>query len=91
MNVEVKGKVRGISSIFKSGDKFKKRDLIVVTDDPSYPQTVAIEFVNDNEEKLDVVEIGQTVSVSCNIRGREWTNPQGEIKYFLSLSGWKIA
>ena len=35
MNVEVKGKVKGISSIFKSGDKFKKRDLIVVTDDPS--------------------------------------------------------
>jgi hypothetical protein len=30
------------------------------------------------------------VKISINIRGREWTNPQGEVKYFNSIQGWRI-
>jgi len=31
------------------------------------------------------------VEIDVNIQGREWTSPQGETKYFTSLSGWRIA
>jgi len=24
------------------------------------------------------------------LRGREWKNPQGEVKYFNSIQGWRI-
>ena len=34
--------------------------------------------------------MGQNVKVYINIRGREWTNQQGEIKYFNTIEGWKI-
>ena len=34
--------------------------------------------------------MGQNVKVYINIRGREWTSPQGEIKYFNTIEGWKI-
>ena len=33
---------------------------------------------------------GDAVKVSINLRGREWTNPQGETKYFNSIQGWRI-
>ena len=29
-------------------------------------------------------------TASPNLRGREWTSPQGETKYFNSIQGWKI-
>jgi hypothetical protein len=28
--------------------------------------------------------------VSINLGGREWINPQGEAKYFNSITGWRI-
>ena len=28
--------------------------------------------------------------VQFNLRGREWSNPQGEVKYFNTLDAWKI-
>ena len=37
-----------------------------------------------------LVKEGDTVKISINLRGREWTNPQGETKYFNSIQGWRI-
>jgi len=34
--------------------------------------------------------IGQDVTIGVNLRGRMWTNPQGEDKYFNTIEGWKI-
>ena len=39
---------------------------------------------------LDKFKVGQPVKVSINLRGREWTSPQGEVKYFNSIQGWRI-
>jgi hypothetical protein len=39
---------------------------------------------------LDSLQVGQEVDVHLNIRGRSWTNPQGETKYFNTLEAWKI-
>ena len=41
-------------------------------------------------ETLNNVSEGEIVKVGINIRGREWTNPQGEVKYFNSISGWRL-
>ena len=40
--------------------------------------------INVNHEILIVAKIG------INIRGREWKNPQGEVKYFNSITGWRL-
>jgi hypothetical protein len=39
---------------------------------------------------LQEVTEGEKVSVSINIRGREWTSPKGEVKHFVGVEGWKI-
>ena len=49
-----------------------------------------IEFVQDKTDLLNTYQVGQQVKVSINLRGREWTNPQGEVKYFNSIQGWRI-
>ena len=50
-----------------------------------------IEFHQDKCNLLDGLLIGTPVIVSINLRGREWTNPQGETKYFNSIQGWRIS
>tara|TARA_R110002020_G_scaffold455253_2_gene671315 strand:+ start:1808 stop:2083 length:276 start_codon:yes stop_codon:yes gene_type:complete len=88
MNTKVKGQVKEVTALFEKGD-FKKRSLIITTQE-EYPQTLEVEFIKTKEELLDVVNVGENVEISVNIRGREWTNPQGEVKYFTSLNGWKV-
>tara|TARA_R110002012_G_scaffold322078_1_gene554686 strand:- start:8154 stop:8429 length:276 start_codon:yes stop_codon:yes gene_type:complete len=88
MNTKVKGQVKEVTALFEKGD-FKKRSLIITTQE-EYPQTLEVEFIKTKEELLDVVNVGENVEISVNIKGREWTNPQGEVKYFTSLNGWKV-
>jgi hypothetical protein len=35
--------------------------------------------------------VGEPVKIDINLRGREWTNPQGETVYFNTIQGWRIA
>jgi hypothetical protein len=51
---------------------------------------LSIEFVQDKTAILDQFNVGDPVKVGINLRGREWTSPQGEIKYFNSIQGWRI-
>ena len=39
---------------------------------------------------LDTVREGQRAKIRFAIDGREWTNPQGQVKYFTDLTGLKI-
>ena len=46
--------------------------------------------MQDKISLLDSVSEGENVKIGINIRGREWTSPQGETKYFNSIQGWRI-
>ena len=54
------------------------------------PQPITIEYRTDKSNLLDNVSEGETVKLGINIRGREWTNPQGEVKYFNSITAWRL-
>ena len=87
--MELQGKVKVIGNEQQVSATFKKRELVIVTDS-QYPENILIEFAQDKTDLLNGLSIGQEVKVSINIRGREWVNPQGETKYFNSISGWKV-
>ena len=87
MNITGKIKVIGETQIV--GNNFKKRDLVLVTNE-KYPQSVLVEMIQANCDALDRFKQGDEVKVLINIKGREWTSPQGETKYFTSIQGWKI-
>lgn len=90
--MEFSGTVKKISDTESVGsNNFRKRD-VVITDNSNekYPQHIQFQFTQDKCALLDNVKEGDTVKVQFNLQGRLWTSPQGEEKYFNTLSGWKI-
>ncbi len=88
--MEVTGKVKLIGETQTFGTNgFRKRETVITTDE-QYPQSILIEFIQDKVELLNNFKVGQDVKIFINLRGREWVNPQGETKYFNSITGWKI-
>lgn len=88
--MEIQGQIKKIfPSEYVGANGFEKRDLVIITED-IYPQTIIIQFTQQRCDLLDSLQVGQNVKVYINIRGREWTNPQGETKYFNTIEGWKI-
>ena len=88
--MEVIGKIKWIDEIKEYGSNgFKKREVVVTTED-QYPQHILVEFVQDKCEILNSFQIGNNVKIGINLRGREWTNPEGQVKYFNSIQGWRI-
>ena len=88
--MEVTGRIKVIGETQTFGaNGFRKRELVVETFD-QYPQSILIEFVQDNVNVLDQYQIGTEVRVFINIRGREWVNPEGVTKYFNSIQGWRM-
>jgi hypothetical protein len=87
--MEVSGKVKVVSAEIQVSATFRKRELVVTTDE-QYPQHIMIEFTQDKSDLLNNVAVGDAVKVSINLGGREWVNPQGETKYFNSIRGWRV-
>ena len=88
--MEIQGRIKQIFPSQVIGQNgFEKRDLVIVTEE-QYPQTIIIQFTQQRCDLLNNLQVGQNVKVYINIRGREWTNLQGETKYFNTIEGWKI-
>ncbi len=89
--MEVEGKLKMIDTVKEIGTGgFKKRDCVVTTSE-QYPQHILIQFVQDKVDLLNLYNVGDDVKIDINLRGREWTNPQGETVYFNTIQGWRIA
>jgi translation initiation factor IF-3 len=87
--MEVTGKIKVINAEQQVSASFRKREMVVATEE-QYPQFISINFVQDKCDLLNSYNVGDAVKVSINLRGREWTNPQGETKYFNDIQGWRI-
>ena len=88
--MEIIGKIKWIDETKEYGSNgFKKRELVVSTEE-QYPQHILVEFIQDKCEILNSFQIGNNVKIGINLKGREWTNPEGQVKYFNSVQGWRI-
>ena len=88
--MEVTGKIKMIDQTKEVGSGgFKKRDVVVTTDE-QYPQHISVQFVQDKCDLLNNFQVGESVKIDINLRGREWTNAQGETVYFNTIQGWRI-
>ena len=88
--MNISGKVKLINETKEYGSNgFRKREIVLTTQE-QYPQNILVEFIQDRTDLLDVYNIGDFVKIDINLRGREWTNDKGEVKYFNSIQGWRI-
>ena len=89
--MEIKGIIKVIGEVSQVTDSFKKRDLVITTEE-QYPQHITIQFVQDRCSMLDGRHVGDNVTVGINLRGKEYTPATGgDKKYFNSIDGWKIS
>lgn len=84
------GTIKKIDDTVQVSDKFSKREFVVTENSSMYPQDILFQSTQDKCSILDAFMEGQEVEVSFNVRGREWTSPQGEVKYFNTLEAWRV-
>jgi hypothetical protein len=82
---DLTGKVKLIQAAQTFDSGFTKREMVVIVEDGKYPQEINIEFVQDKVGLLENLQVGQEVTVTFDIRGREYNG-----RYFNNLQGWKI-
>lgn len=87
---KIKATVKRVGQTAQVSEKFSKRELVVEVADDKYPQIVSFEFTQDKCALLDNVMEGQEVEVSFALRGREWTNENGDVRVFNTLNGFRV-
>lgn len=89
--MNITAKILEIYDTQQISDSFKKREFVVeYAENPQYPEYIKFESIQEKCDQLDQVKVGDTVSVQFNLKGRRWTDPQGNVKYFNSLQAWRI-
>jgi len=84
------GTVKVLNNTVQVSEKFAKREFVITDTSSMYPQDILFQATQDKCALLDAVQVNDQVEVSFNLRGREWTSPQGEVKYFNTLEAWRI-
>lgn len=84
------GTLKVLNDTVQVTDKFSKREFVITDTSSMYPQDILFQAVQDKCAMLDGFKVQDQVEVSFNLRGREWTSPQGEVKYFNTLDAWRV-
>lgn len=71
-------------------EKFKKREFVITDNSSQYPQHISFQLTQDKCGLIDQYKVGDELKVHFNLRGREWTSPKGEVKFFNTLEAWRI-
>ena len=70
---------------------FQKREFVVeFAENPQYPEFVKFELIQSNCDQLENFQVGDQLNISFNLKGRKWTDKNGEVKYFNSLQAWRL-
>ena len=87
---KIVGTIETIFDVQQISQSFRKREC-VINSGGTYAQQILVQFTNDQCDLLDGLKLDDHVEIDINIRGKEWTGPNGEVKYFVTLQGWKIS
>lgn len=86
MNYNYEGTIKVIEQTMTFESGYKKREIVITSNDEKFPQDVKFEFTKDSVEKLDAFKVGDTVKVAFSIRGNEYNG-----KYYVNLGAFAIA
>jgi len=86
----INGKLKKIEETKQVTDSFKKREFVITYESGQYPQYISFQLVQDNCGLIDGMNEGDEVKINFDVRGREWTAPDGQVKYFNSLNAWRM-
>lgn len=80
------------------GNPFLKREFLLdaTTHDPytgersQYENIVPLEVSGEKCAELDRFQVGDVITVSFALQGREWTNQDGQVKHMVSVRCYKL-
>jgi hypothetical protein len=87
---KLNGIVKVVNPTVQVSEKFAKREFVVTDASSMYPQDIMFQLTQDKCSLADAIQVNDQIEVSFNLRGREWTSPAGEVKYFNTLEAWRI-
>lgn len=91
MSLQAKGVLHAKFDTQDVSASYKKREFVLmIAENPQYPQYVSFQLSQEKCVLIDSYQLGSMVEVHFNLRGRAWTNPQGETKYFNTIEAWKL-
>lgn len=90
--INLTGQIVRISPTHQATATFKSRKFVLRTaENPMYPQDLELQFAQDKCSLLDIYQVGDTVTVGVNLKGRAWEDPKtSETKYFNTIEAWRI-
>ena len=86
-----KGIVHNVGATNQVSVKFKKREVVLTDGATEYPQYIPFTFVQDKCSLADSLIEGQEVEFSFSLKGREWTSPQGDVKFFCTIEAFNVS
>jgi len=89
MSYEIEGTVKRVNPTTVRKERYKSRGLVLTVPDGKFEQIVELEASGDRCEMLDAVRPGDVVRARFDLRGREWSGPNG-VRVFNTLSLWKV-
>ena len=90
MAFEITGVILEIFPAQTFNKGFRKREFVIETGD-KYPQKIIFGLVQDKCDMLDSYGVGDTVAISFDVKGRDWTDKSGQVKYFNTLEAFRIS
>ncbi len=90
---KIKGNIVEIEETKHISATFQKREFAIEVaneKNPAWNEFVKFELIKDKCDIINGMQVGMPVEVSFNVGGRQWTNPQNEVKYFNSLKAWRV-
>ncbi|HEY0029609.1 MAG TPA: DUF3127 domain-containing protein [Bacteroidia bacterium] len=88
--MDITGILKVKSEAQQVSEKFKKREFVLTDNSSQYPQHISFQLTQDKCNLIDQYAVGSEIKVHFNLRGREWTSPKNEVKYFNTLEAWRI-
>ena len=88
-NLKIEGIITKIKATEQLTETFKKREFILETEE-KYPQKIKFELTQNNTDLVNDIKKQVNAVVYFNVRGREYTDNQNQVKHFVSLNAWKI-
>ena len=89
MSNEITGIVKAKLDAVQRGTIIVQTVAIELAGNGQWPEVAVVEFAGKSyqklKDKLDQLQVGQTVEVGFNYNGREWNG-----KWFNTLAAWKI-
>ena len=88
--MKITGTLKVKNDTIQVSESFSKREFVLTVVDGAFSNDILIQLTKDKVTLINDINIGDLLEVEVNLKGKEWTSPSGEIKYFNTIEAWKI-